>query len=132
MKYSSNTRINIPEVLYLYQIIISILFSIKKGKILLKILFYGGLTSHIFKTNILIIFQYFKYSIKEQKDKDKFSQERFDKMYKEQLEEKNKKLDEKAEKNAKEFILEFIKANMNRSYFDEDRADLFFEKVFAL
>lgn len=53
-------------------------------------------------------------------------------MYKQQMEEQNKKLDQKAEKSAKDFILEFIKSNMNRSYYDEDRVELFFEKVFAL
>lgn len=47
------------------------------------------------------------------------------------MEKANQKLDEKSIKNTHEFIIEFIEKNMNRTYYNENKIDVFFEKMFA-
>lgn len=71
-----------------------------------------------------------KWQSKKASDQDQ--QEKFREEYKKQIEEQNKRLDEKTIKSTREFIIEFLNKNMNRTYYDERKADVFFEKVFAL
>lgn len=73
-----------------------------------------------------------KERFQQKKVSDEERQERFKKQYEKEIEEQNKRLDKKAEAKTKEFILDFIHKNMNRTYYNENKVELFFEKVFAL
>jgi maltodextrin utilization protein YvdJ len=69
-----------------------------------------------------------KFNQRKAKDEEQEITEKFSK----KLDIQNKELDEKAEKSTREYVIDHINRHMNKSFYDERRAEIFFEKVFAL
>lgn len=71
-----------------------------------------------------------KFQAKKQSDLDR--QERFKEEFQQKLDEQNKRLDAKVVQSNVKAVLDHLDRNMNKQFYDEKRADEFFEKVFAL